>query len=261
MARPEPTLQEQWGPIFRDKWLIILITVIAIAVSLGVSLTQPERYTAEVRVLIEGNEEELSLQAESQRVASVAVAQRVIDELGLGTSAPDLVERIDAQPLDDEGTAISIAYTSADANESASVANALADAYFAERAEVANQQAAAATERVEELIAEVEADLAEAADSGDDAAAARAAALSARIGALQERLADIELQAAIEARGGQVQVPAEVPGSSRVRDLIQNVVLALILGLSVGIALAYLRSRMAPPASVAARRPPPPPPA
>lgn len=249
-------LREQLNVLRRRKWWILLTTLLALALSLGLTLRQDERYSATARLLIESDGPlPPELNTESQRVASVPVARKVIELLELDTTPGSLLSGLSVRGVADEGSVIAVSYTSSDPEFAAAAANAFAESYITHLTEQATAEIDRASTVVRELIASTQQELEEvisaiererASGTPDRVASLESdrTRLTASLGALEQRLADVQLSEGSAPPTGEVLAPAEVPGSPSSPDLTRNLIFAGLAGLAVGIAIAFMRERL-----------------
>lgn len=266
-------LRGQLDALWRSLWLIVLLVVLGVGGALALTLQQPEEYTATARLLlVADDDDEIDVETESQRVASVPVAELVAEELDAGGDPSDLLNSLAVSAVSDEADVLLVTYTSEEAAEAADVANAFAESYitYTDRQQTELSDAIQATEV---LIDNAREDLEEnfsqiaVAESGDQAARVAAleaerVLLSATLSTLQQRLTDAQLAENAQLSSGEILAPAEVPSSTSSPDLVQNLVVAGLIALAVGVLIAFVRAALqAPPAgsSSGKRRPPPPP--
>ena len=256
--RPDATLdlQEQLSVLWRRKWSIALITLLALGISLALTLQQDERYSASARLLVElEGSFQSDIETEAQRVTSVPVANGVIEALGLDENAQSLLSDLSIRPLTDEGSVIAVTFTDEDPEYAAAVADAFAGEYLAQRRVRVTENASQSAALLEDLIAETRADLEEViasigeargANRDDDVAVLESerALLVTALGAQQQRLADAQLNAASEEGVGELLEPARVPDDPSEPDLVKNLIFAGLAGLAVGLVLAFVRERL-----------------
>jgi len=256
--RPDATLdlQEQLSVLWRRKWSIALITLLALGISLALTLQQDERYSASARLLVElEGSFQSDIETEAQRVTSVPVANGVIEALGLDENAQSLLSDLSIRPLTDEGSVIAVTFTDEDPEYAAAVADAFAGEYLAQRRVRVTENASQSAALLEDLIAETRADLEEViasigeargANRDDDVAVLESerALLVTALGAQQQRLADAQLNAASEEGVGELLEPARVPDDPSEPDLVKNLIFAGLAGLAAGLVLAFVRERL-----------------
>ncbi|HYI46070.1 MAG TPA: Wzz/FepE/Etk N-terminal domain-containing protein [Actinomycetota bacterium] len=236
---------------------IILITVLAVAIAFAFTFQQEERFTAGARLLVESEaDQDVDLATEAQRVASVPVAEIVIDDLDLtGTDPNSLLDGLNVSPIEDEGAVLAIVYTSTDAAQAASISNGFAESYLEYRGEQALGEATEATDAITGLIETTQSDLdsvigdiATARGQGDadeiEALESERDTLAAQLAVFQQRLADARLAGTVGVATGEVLAGAVVPSSPSQPDYQRDLLFAGLAGLAVGLAIAFFRSRL-----------------
>lgn len=244
----------------RRRWSIVLVTALVLGTALGVSALQTPEYTATARVLVKPiNPNQLvqgvpaasviDMETERGLVESPRVAELAAEQLGPAVSARDLRDHVSASvPANTQF--LDVAFTATDPGRAQRSAQALADAYIAFRRTEALDAYATAAQGYQRQIDDLQSEQAdaqaqlEAAPSGSD----EAAALQARIQSIDGRIAVLQAQIAPllapSVDPGDVVAPAERPTSPSSPDLVRNGLLALVVGLALGIGLAFLRERL-----------------
>lgn len=253
-------LRYQLGVLRRNILWIILLTVLAVAISFALTFQQESRYTASARLLVESdNEDEVDISTEAQRIGSVPVAEIVIDDLELTDNDPaSLLVSLTVSPVQDEGAVLAVSYTSADATQAASIANAFAESYLVYREEQAIEEAGEATEAITELIestqSELDSVIEELADargqdpSQVDLLEGERDTAAAQLAVFQQRLADARLAQTVGVPTGEILEGAAVPTSPSTPDWTRNLLFAGLAGLAAGLMIAFFRARLGEPA-------------
>lgn len=255
-------LREYIAILRARKWTIILTAALVVIAALAFSLQQTPLYTAEARLLVEPvptQEEEslpavVNLETERELVQSVPVAELVKEELGLDTPVDDLLGDLDVQVVTETEVLI-VGFTSSDPPFSQRAANAFAEGYIANRRNQALETLRAASSDIQRNIDGVETQLADLEERIADAEAATdEGALSAlqsqrtslltQLGVLELQLQELRPGNAVRSSGGQVLAPAALPTSPSSPNLLRNALLAVFLGLALGVGLAFLRERL-----------------
>jgi capsular exopolysaccharide synthesis family protein len=240
------------------KWSIILVTLVVVGAALAFSSQQDPVYASEARFLVKqvavsatDTAGQLNMETEQELAASTTVASRVIEKLGLEDVEPKaLLNRVtvDVVPATE---ILSFTVEGRTPEEALQLANAFANQYGKFRREEVLSELEAAKQEIQEQIANIEEELAgvktaeETAPEGSPErgeAAADAASLQARLNLLvaeEGELADAE-----DIQVGQVIQPASLPLRPVSPDHVRNGVLALVVGLLLGIGLAFLRERL-----------------
>lgn len=246
--------------VLRRRWVtIVVVAGVTVATALGVTLVQTPIYEAEAELAIEPVRrsedvtlEELilgdtTIETEKLVVTSNPVTERVIDQLELDVAADLVVEQVDVAVVADTRV-VRIAATDPDPADAAALANAYAAGYLDYRRDRAVEELQAAQQDLEQStdelgvrIAELDAELADADGANREVLAAERASLLAQIGRLAARSSQLEDSASVIRGGGAVLSEADVPDSPIAPRPLRTSVLALVLGLMLGVGLAFLR--------------------
>lgn len=251
----------------RRHWLTVLLPlVLTVAATAAVTYTQTPIYSATAEAALEPvrNSDSAMFQdlilgadvisTEVRVLTSDTVTQRVIENLGIDASTREVAGKVEVAPVG--GTrVVRISASDDDPEFAALLANTYATAYFDYRRDRALDEVGAARETLRERAQAIEQQLEQLDDEIDDAAASSLGAITEDDAQLRiererllEQLAQIENQltttgtSADDVRGGgELLVPASPPDSPVVPQPLRNLVLATVLGLFLGIALALLR--------------------
>jgi succinoglycan biosynthesis transport protein ExoP len=254
----EPVQLREYLAVLRyRKWSIIFVTALVVASALGFSFLQTPLYEAESKVLVRPVTVSPqataplppNLETERGLVASVPVAEKVVEALELPESAPDLLESLEVEVVTGSDFLV-VKYRHADPLESQRRTQAFAESYLAFRREQAIQEVAAAAQPLEAQLSEANARLAEVQEEIDTTRddSERAAlqtelnGLIGRIAVLDQQLS--ELTVAETLRVGQVVGPATLPTTPATPNYLVNVPLAVFVGLALGVGLAFVRERL-----------------
>jgi capsular exopolysaccharide synthesis family protein len=262
-------LKEYLRVLRARKWSIILITVILTGAALFYSYRQTPIYQAQARVYVQafntnpiqmlggvpGGQVDLPTEAQLVATEPVAkIAQKTLDQTGRPPQA--LLHGLKVEIVNSTQI-LAIGYRSANPAFAAQAANALANAYLEYRREQAVNQ-------FNEALAAVQGQI--------DATQKRINKLTGQLSALDDRtnpdknkqlslqtqenqqiakLAVLEQTAqsygqvsSIEQGGGQVIASANVPNSPASPNHIRTGAFAFVLGLALGVGLAFLRERL-----------------
>lgn len=254
-------LRESLAVLRARKWTVIAMTLLVVASALAYSFTRTPLYRANARLLVKGVPNSAgivsvpNLETEGQIVASHPVATLVGEELGLDIPPQELINGLRVEAAAEESSVLTVSYTTQDAQLAASVPNAFSTGYIeyqrqqAQAASEAAQQAIQAQidpieEQLEELNTQLSSRQAVEDLSLRSTLETERAALSARLAVLQQRLSDVLAAAPVNLAAGELIEPAVVPSAPASPDHIQNGSLAAVLGLVLGVALAFLRERL-----------------
>jgi tyrosine-protein kinase len=250
-------IREYLSILMLRKWSILLVTFLVLGAALLFSSQQNPVYSSEARFLVKpvsiaGDETAATLNMETERqlAASTAVAQLVIDRLELEKEPKALLNNLAVEVI--SGTEIlSLTYQTADPEESFQLANSFASQYGKFRRDQVLTELEAATEELQEEIDLVEKDLAQAkkAEAESPEGSDERGAAAADVASFQARLTLLvgeqqELQEPGDVQVGQVIQAAIRPIKPVSPDHVRNGLLGLVVGLLLGIGLAFLRERL-----------------
>jgi polysaccharide biosynthesis transport protein len=249
------SLQDYLVVLRRQRWLIIAVTVAVVVVAVGVSFAQTPVYEAETEVVVEpvrrtqdvSLEELLLPQAnvvETERVVATSrrVAERVAEELGL-PDARDALERIRVETVRDTRV-LRIIAAHPDPEEAAQTADAFAAAYLDVKRDQAVDGLVAARANLEQRAEAIRTEIAELEEADDEVDDVQRDALLAQLAQLASQTAELGDAAGTVSGGGTVITPAEVPEEAVSPQPLRTGALALVLGLMLGVGLAFLRDHV-----------------
>ena len=254
-------LREYLAVLRNRKWTVILVTALVVAAALAFSYTQTPMYTGKARLLIRGIPTSTgtasiqNLETEGEIIASHPVATLALEELGLDQAPEEVLRGLDVATAAEESSILTISYTSSDQELAASVSNAFANSYIEHKRrqaeaglEASRASLQAQIDPIEEQLNEINTQLSSPAAEDDPALRAtletEQAGLSARLGILQQRLSDVLATQPQSQITGEVIEPALVPSAPSSPNHTRNGVLAALLGLALGVGLAFLRERL-----------------
>jgi tyrosine-protein kinase len=262
-VQPDQTSSEQTdiraylAVIRHRKWTILLVTLVVVGTALVFSFRQTPVYTSDARVYVtpigpsaSATTATVNLETERGLVDSVAVASIVRSDLGLSQPADALLRNLDVS-VETDTAILDVRYTDRVPSTAQQLANGFADAYLKFRHEQAAKQIQDQAAAIQGEIDSTQADLARV--EGNLRRAKRPArqsqlsadrdSLIARLGALQQQLQVLQISFGSQT-GGSVVQPAIRPSSPSSPNHLRNGVLALLLGLALGVGLAFLRERL-----------------
>ena len=223
--------------MWRYRWAILALTLVAGGAAYYLSQQQPAVYTATAQVLINDPRDpgllgstdaarfadpERFFPQQAQKMKSPAVLETAAATLGEDVSPEQIAESIEAS-AEVEINTVRVTAERGSAEQAAAFANAVAGAYqevsAADTQREAEQAVAAIEEQLISLRDQAEtAEAAAAADPEDSIAASRARILTERIIAIESRVGDIAAQAAVAGSGVdgiREAVPPEQPSAPK----------------------------------------------
>lgn len=247
--------------VVRRRWRVVVVCLIlGIAAGVLLSLLQPRLYTSSSKLLlgldastnstapVGLDPEEIATQAEVVR--SDAVARSVIDRLDLDVSVEDLLASVTVEAVDNKRVVL-ISADRPDADEAAAVANAFASEYVELRISQGLKTELTVRQVYRERLNELRDELALVRNQLDQTVAeSERTELRAQRRSLIDRQA--ELQTALALRGdltpaagvgGQLLESADPPEVPSQPKPLPSGLFGAVIGLLVGVLLAYLRDR------------------
>jgi capsular exopolysaccharide synthesis family protein len=253
-------LREHIRVLRARKLQIALVTIVALAGAMFLSFRQTPTYEGTTKILVKPVQNAASsvsipqqpnLDTERELVLSQAVAQNVQREAHVGTSVDTLLKHVRVQVVTDTEV-MEVSYQDPDPGTAARLANAFAAAYVDFRSQQALDQfeaAAAAVQRridgVQESLTTLNKKIQSATDpTTRDALQAQRDTAVAQLGVFQSRLLDLQSNASLAQGSAQIVQQAQVPRAPVSPNKVRNAILALFVGLALGIGLAFLRERL-----------------
>jgi len=268
-APAEVNLRDYLQVLRRRRSIVAVAVAVVLGVALAVSYLQTPRYAATAKLLLRQQSAESLFSTRS--VTNINPVRAVETEIEVIKTEPvkDLVrQKIGDAPsvtVDAVGETdlITIRAESTTAARAPVVANAYANAYIDFRRKQAFDEFAAASEEVQTKIADIQlqidslssttANLPPCVDARTtpDACTQRAAAeatvtqrrnsLISQLGLFQQRLDQLQVDSALARGSAQLVTPASTPDEPFEPTPLRNAVLAIVLGLMLGVGLAFLR--------------------
>jgi Mrp family chromosome partitioning ATPase/capsular polysaccharide biosynthesis protein len=237
-TRETPELSDYLRVIRERFWIIPLTVVIVVVVALVVSLTSTPQYRASARLLYQKNNLEQALFGaqvftstnQDREVKTGAllvklepVAEAVADELGSTRSNSELLAMVSAEPQSTTNV-VDILAEGTDPEECADVANAFADQFVLFRQTTDRTTVASARELVDQELKTL---------SREE--------LASDYGLmLKEKYENLRILESMQNGGFTVVQRATAPGSPFSPQTTRNAIVALVVGLIVGVGLAFL---------------------
>ena len=271
------SLRDYLAVLRRQRWIVLLVTVLVVVAALAFSFAQTPIYESETELVVdpvrqsaEADLERLlspgDAQVETERrvITSRPVAERAAEALDVDDTR-ELLRDVDVQSVPDTRVVRVIA-RDPDPEAAAATSDALAAAYLDHRREEAVEQLLAGQRDVEQRAAQLREELAQlddTAETGDDieielddegepvgdidAGADDEVERQILLAQLTQVLAQAgELGEAADAitGGGSILSPAEVSTSPISPQPVRTGALAVVLGLLLGVGLAFLRDHL-----------------
>ena len=251
------SLEDYLAVVRRQARLIVLTTVIVVVSGVAVSFAQTPLYEGEADVVVEPvrRTQDVSLEdllapsgtaVETERriMQSRAVVERAAEALGT-SDLRALNEEVRVEAVR-ETRIVQVIATDPDPARAADIANAYTQAYLDYRRDQAVDELLAARASLEDRAAELQ-DRIEQIDANgttDTGEGVEREALIAQLAQVSAQIAELGDAAEAVSGGGQVLTPAE-PATSPVSPRpLRTGALAVVLGLLLGIGLAFLRDHL-----------------
>ncbi len=241
-----PNLRAYGQIVRRRKWWVISITLAGLAISLGLSLTEPDQYSATAQVIVQASSGSTAVGAVQQPVTAIQVQTLIL----LVTAAPvqQAVERklgsIPAVTATEvaQTDAISITAISRSPAMAALIANTYARAFVSDQVSVAIGTMTAAELQLKAHIRALHKQIAaERTTRGD---AAQLSALVTQEAVLSQQLAQLEVNAAGNTSPVIFDAPAQPPAAPSSPKPLQDAALGFVAGLMLGLGGAFLRDNL-----------------
>jgi succinoglycan biosynthesis transport protein ExoP len=245
MAEPEaaPTLRSYLLVLRKGRWWVASFTVLGLAVSLALTLTQQKEYSASAQLLVQstggidlGSSQyyvtPTDVQTELQLITSAQVQNLVKKKLG---SAPPVAAA-------EVGQTNIITVTSVDPNpaRAALIANMYAKAFVASSTAATISNLAAAENQLSGQIQTLSDEI----NQLPAGSAAQLSALSSQQAVLKGQLAQLQVAGAVATTGLEFVTPALAPTSPSSPKPTQDALVGLVAGLVLGLGAAFLRDSL-----------------
>jgi tyrosine-protein kinase len=257
----QPDLREYLTALRSRKLEVVLVTLVLVGVTLLLSFRQTKVYEARAKVLVRPLQtattgssvpQQPDLDTERELLVSQAVADEVRKDLRLSVSLKDLLEDLRVQVVTDTAV-LQVAYDDPSPQEAARLANGFAHAYVSFRVHQAQSDFAAASEAVSTRIIDLQDQISKLTGQINatndqvlrDSYQTRRDTLIVQLGVLNQRLLDLQANSSVSESGAaQIIQTADVPGSPISPNPVRNGVLALMVGVALGVGFAFLRERL-----------------
>ena len=246
--------------VLRRRWRwLVLCAVAGMFLATAVAISQPTEYRSSTNLEISPVSADQAatnglvmqpaeIATQMQVLQSAPVAQLVIDRLNLDVSTSQLLDSV-AAVQETDTRVITVTATRPTATESQAVAAAFAEEYLSFREERASQLEEAALAALKEDATRAREELASVERKIANATGSELAQLQSRQQSLLVELTQIlsdQAAASVNAPGalgggGQILVPAPLPGAPAAPRPLRSALLGLFLGLLLGIGLAFVR--------------------
>jgi len=272
-AASQPDLRDYLQVLRRRKSVIALSVVVVLGAALAASYLETPRYAATAKLLLRPRSAgtvfapgaaqsnvnaERSVQTEIEVIEAEPVRNLVRERIG---SAPSVQVRAVG-----ETDVVTIRAESTDPRRAAVVANAYAQAYVDFRRKQAIDEFAAGSEQVQAKIADLQQqldnldrqiagapvcvdtrttpDACARRDNIEQAVGSRRTALNSQLGLFQQRLDQLQVDSTLASGGAELVTPASTPLEPFEPAPLRNAVLGVVMGLLLGIGLAFLRDHL-----------------
>jgi len=239
----DPVELTEYLRVVRERWWIIVAAVVIVTgAALFISLQSTPQYSSYARLLYQKNNLEQALfgaqvftasnqdrevQTGGVLVKLEPIAEAVAQSLGSGLSASSLLSMVSVKPMSDANV-VDISAVSADPQQCAAVANAFAEQFVLFRRNTDRATVAAASELVRQKLDSL---------SPEDA--------SSDYGLmLKERYESLQIIESMQNGGFTIVQKASVPTEPFAPQTVRNTLIALFVGLVLGVGLAFLIDRL-----------------
>jgi tyrosine-protein kinase len=253
-------LHEYLEILWRRKWTILMIAVLAVASALVFSFRQTPIYSSSAQVLVKpptANQTAqnvptstlISMDTEKTVAESAAVAEIAAKRLKIGMTVGELDDQLDVS-VPTNTQVLEITFSNADPILAQRGAEAFAQAYLDFRSSQAVRTVAEVTRRIRDQVVDLQRQLDEArqalATAKPDSVEVQQAqsdidSIPIQIGIYKNQLSAI---ATTSLDPGEVIRHADLPTSPSSPRIPLNAALALFVGLALGVGLAFLRERL-----------------
>ena len=241
-----PTLHTYLMVLRRRKWWVIVLALLGLAVSLGLSLTEPKQYSATAQLLVQSAGQGVSLGGPPQQVTTTDVQT----DLQLATSAPvmrSVRKKLGSTPSIStsevaQTNVIALTAISSQPARAALIANTYAEAFVEQTRTVAISNVTAAQKQLQSQISLLGRQIRSL--QARAKSAAQVTALVNQQAVLKEEIAQLQVNGAVATSGVEFVTPAQPPMSPSSPKPAQNALLGLAAGLMLGLGAAFLRDSL-----------------
>ena len=246
-------LREYLSVLRARKWSILVVAALVVASTLFFSFRQTPLYRSESRVLVtsgtsttqNGAVEEVNIANETELATSFSVARRAGEALG-EDDFQALRRNLTVEDAGEETDILVFGYVHSKPTDAQNRVEAFSEGYLDDRYERLLAESQPITDELERLrteLTEVETSLAEAVDETEQIT------LQSRQQQLVVDISELEQQSEAltppsQEAVGQVIEPAALPSSPVSPDHIKSALLGLLVGLSLGVGVAFLREHL-----------------
>ena len=251
-------LREYLAVLRGHRWSIAAIAAVSVVAALFFSFRQTPIYQSEAEVLVNaippsGFQTVLfpapNLDTERTVASSVEVADLAAERLGGAEDPRELLERLSVEVATNSEVLI-FRFSDPRPLEAQRKAQAFADGYLDFRRERALERLVEAEESIQQQIDEVSADLRQVsrrlATTEDEVERAnlqtRTSQLAAQLAVLEQEKSGLVPAGTVSV--GEVIAPASLPSSPASPNHVLNGILAVLVGLALGVGFAFLRERL-----------------
>ncbi len=257
---PEPELREYLLVLRRRKWAVLGIAAVTLAAALVVSFRQTPIYASTARVQVKPPTANqvlqsvaaaslVSMETEKELVRSHAVAEIAADDIPGRSATDELLEHLKVgAPTNTQ--ILEITFSDPDPLTAQRGAQAFADAYLEFKAGQALEAYTRVRTSIQQQMAQVQQQLTAARErlAGAEPGSAEQRVAQTRVDLLTSQLALYRNQlgtlSVLEVDPGEVIQPAELPLEPASPNHLRNGLLALAVGLALGVGFAFLRERL-----------------
>lgn len=251
------------------KWIVIQAVVLVTLAAVVVSFLQAPIYEGKATILVSdrdtgaallgnslsdfANSPERAIQTQVQLMQLRPLAEDTIRSLGLKTTPEELLQRVNVEGIG-QTNVVTISVIDSDPQRAADIANALALAYVDWSKETKRESIRAAANQIEERLDEARAEILALGEKivdnretdrngqpiKDDQLSAELAIATDLYATLAEKLETLRVSEELEIGSGRVVAPAVAEPVATSPQPVRNALLAVVVGLVLGVALALL---------------------